>query len=250
MSVKTIVKSALASFGLELHKVFPHTYFNDGLRTLHDSSFTDDPRFAESYQRGLDLTPTQVAHQGKWRAHIATWAADTAIRRDGDFVECGVWFGFVSSVAMNYVDWNKTAGNRRFFLIDSFEGLSEDMMTEEEKNGVYKTYNGRYSGALERAKHTMNGFRNVEFVKGYVPDILSAITTDKVAYLHLDMNSALPEVEALKFFWPKMTTGGVVLFDDYVYTGYKPQKIALDEVANSFGVTIASLPTGQGLLIK
>jgi hypothetical protein len=59
-----------------------------------------------------------------------------------------------------------------------------------------------------------------------------------------------PEAEALKHFWPQIVNGGIVLFDDYTYDGYKPQKIALDEVADTFGVMIASLPTGQGLLIK
>jgi hypothetical protein len=47
-----------------------------------------------------------------------------------------------------------------------------------------------------------------------------------------------------------MTQGGVILFDDYSFHGYGPQKIALDEAAKSLGVKIASLPTGQGLLIK
>ena len=42
----------------------------------------------------------------------------------------------------------------------------------------------------------------------------------------------------------------MVLFDDYTYVGYHPQKHALDDAAASLGVTILSLPTGQGLLIK
>jgi hypothetical protein len=71
-----------------------------------------------------------------------------------------------------------------------------------------------------------------------------------VSFLHLDMNSALPEVEALRFFWPRLTVGAFVLMDDYTYTGYEPQHQALNEVARSLGYDILSLPTGQGLLIK
>jgi hypothetical protein len=249
--LRKLVQNSLTACGYEFHKVFPHTYFDDGLRTTHDSSFTTEPKFRAAYQHGKDLTPTQKVHQGPWRAHVATWAASTAIRREGDFVECGVWMGFVSSVAMTYVNWNKIAGNRKFYLIDSFEGLSETLITDEErKTGTHKTYGDSYAGALERAKETTKEFKNVEIVKGFVPHILNSVKTDKVAYLHLDMNAAIPETEALKFFWPKMSNGGVVLFDDYAYAGYKPQKVALDDVAEALGFSILSLPTGQGIVIK
>ena len=192
------------------------------------------------------------AYQGPWRAHIAMWAAETALRRaSGDFIECGVWLGFVSSLVMQYIGWNESHGQRRFFLVDSFEGLSGDMLTADEKSvGTHATFGERYVGTLERARQTMKGFNDVHFVKGFVPHILPSIPAKEVAYLHLDMNAAIPEVEALTFFWPKLVTGGVVLFDDYAYAGYRPQKIAIDQVAASFGVTVASLPTGQGLLIK
>ncbi len=124
----------------------------------------------------------------------------------GISVECGVWMGFVSSVVMHYLDWNRVAGNRHFYLVDSFEGLSEQLVTEDEKKiGTYKGFGNRYAGTLDRATATMAGFKNVKLIKGYVPDILSSVPAKEIAYLHLDMNAAILEAEALKFFWPKMT---------------------------------------------
>ena len=64
------------------------------------------------------------------------------------------------------------------------------------------------------------------------------------------MNCAPPEIEAIRYLWPKLVGGGIVLLDDYAYVGYHHQKKAMDEFANSVGVEIVSLPTGQGLLIK
>ena len=72
---------------------------------------------------------------------------------------------------------------------------------------------------------------------------------DAIAYLHLDMNSSAPEVAALEFFWERLVPGAVVLFDDYGYRGYEAQKRALDALARRQDAPIASLPTGQGLLI-
>ena len=41
-----------------------------------------------------------------------------------------------------------------------------------------------------------------------------------------------------------------MLLDDYAYHGFEPQKHSMDEVAKEKNVMIASLPTGQGLIIK
>jgi hypothetical protein len=47
-----------------------------------------------------------------------------------------------------------------------------------------------------------------------------------------------------------ISAGAMILLDDYAYVGYGVQKAAMDVTAAVKGVTIASLPTGQGLLIK
>ena len=64
------------------------------------------------------------------------------------------------------------------------------------------------------------------------------------------MNCALPEREALAHFWPLLSPGGIILFDDYVYYGHQANTAALDEVAALLGLKILDLPTGQGLVIK
>jgi hypothetical protein len=72
----------------------------------------------------------------------------------------------------------------------------------------------------------------------------------EVAFLHLDMNCALPERSALEFFWPRLSLGGVVLFDDYTYFGHNSQTEEIDAAARSLGIRILALPTGQGLIVK
>jgi hypothetical protein len=64
------------------------------------------------------------------------------------------------------------------------------------------------------------------------------------------MNCSPPEVAAIDFFWDRLLPGAVVLLDDYAYFGYEPQKHAMDAFARQKHVMIASLPTGQGLLLK
>lgn len=58
----------------------------------------------------------------EWRVHVALWAARLALSTKGDFVECGVNAGFVSSAMMESLNWASL--DRTFFLIDTFYGSS------------------------------------------------------------------------------------------------------------------------------
>jgi hypothetical protein len=64
------------------------------------------------------------------------------------------------------------------------------------------------------------------------------------------MNCVQPEIAAMEYFWPKLVAGGVVIIDDYGFSGHEAQKTAADTFAESVGVKILSLPTGQGLMLK
>ncbi len=64
------------------------------------------------------------------------------------------------------------------------------------------------------------------------------------------MNIAAPEVAAIEYFWDKLVTGAPIVLDDYGWSHYHEQQLALDAFAARKGVAIASLPTGQGLLFK
>ena len=45
----------------------------------------------------------------------------------------------------------------------------------------------------------------------------------KIAYLSVDLNNSVAERGVIERLWPKMTTGGMVLLDDYGCRGFAPQ---------------------------
>jgi predicted O-methyltransferase YrrM len=83
-----------------------------------------------------------------------------------------------------------------------------------------------------------------------VPESLSTVEVDRVAYLSIDMNIAYPERKAIEHFWPKLAPGALVVLDDYGWMNYEEQKQTMDDFARGVGVEILTLPTGQGLLVK
>jgi len=96
-------------------------------------------------------------------------------------------------------------------------------------------------------------FGNDEYVviiKGVVPDVLHEVAPAHIAFLHLDMNSPRAEVGALEVLFERISPNGIIVFDDYGWKLYAPQKAAADEFMAARGQSIMEMPTGQGLLIK
>lgn len=244
------IKKSLDSIGKITSKQSSFdTYCQDGLITYHNHDFMKDDAFTQAYNYAeAKVKPDYKWH---WRVHTGLWAAKYAEKLDGDFVECGVNRGFLSLAIMRYIDWNSL--RRQFYLIDTFSGLAEEHLSDEEKAMGKMEFSNRNYGKddyLEETKSNFSDFRNICFVRGIVPEILNKISTKKVAYLSIDMNNAAPEIAAADFFWDKLVKGAIILLDDYAYFGGETEKKAFDDFASRKKVPILSLPTGQGILIK
>ena len=84
-----------------------------------------------------------------------------------------------------------------------------------------------------------------------LPESFNGNCPEKIAYLHIDLNSAKYEVEVLKVLFDKIVPGGILILDDYEWAGiYRTQKIAEDTWFDERQYRVMPLPTGQGLLIK
>ena len=231
-------------------------YDHDGMR-LHgkNTEFLRDPRFQAAYRAGMSSGHKICRHAGssddihiEWRAHICCWAAWHAKQLPGDFVECGVNTGILSLAVCDFIDFNATG--KRFLLFDTFRGIPEEQMLPSERQARIAENAAYYAECYDRARQNFARFPRAVLVRGTVPDTLASAAVEEICYLHLDMNIAYPEVAAIEYFWDKLVRGAAVIWDDYGFVHYEAQKHAMDAFAARKGVRIATLPTGQGLLIK
>jgi hypothetical protein len=219
------------------------TYNMEGLITNSNSEFMKDSDFLKGYAGAMQQQYTP--NLSGWAVHVNQWAANLAKQLEGDFVECGVYRGRHAMSNMVYIDF-KSLKNRKYYLFDTFCGLDEEFSSKEELN----SYQGAYPDCYDFVVKSFREYSNVVIIKGAVPSTLSKVDIKKVAYLSIDMNCILPEIETIKYFWPKLVSGGIVILDDYAQPGHEKQKKAMDNFATSTGVKILSLPTGQGMIIK
>jgi hypothetical protein len=255
MNVLHTVRRRIAqSLYVLLRWAAPATYAQDGLISVHSHVFMEDPAFIEAYARGVKAIGGVDSYRWHWRIHIGLWAANVASRLDGDFVECGVNRGFLSSAIMTHLDWNSL--DRDFYLLDTFAGLDSRSVSDDERKDSMLRKNaenlesGFYVKGADSVRANFAQWPRARIVEGAIPDTLIQVTAQRIAYLHLDMNCAPPEIAALTYFWERLVPGAPVLLDDYAYFGYLPQKLAMDKFARERGVAVCSLPTGQGLIIK
>jgi O-methyltransferase len=228
---------------------WPVTYNADGLATVHNADFTLDPLFRRACALGM-ATPH---HYGdihfEWRIYTCCWAALQAKHLGADYVECGVNTGVYSRAVMEYIDFAQMS-QTRFYLLDTYDGIPVEQLTDDELARGIAGHNDFYYDCYAEVIKTFAPFQNARIIRGCVPETLSQIDSDEIGYASIDMNSAVPEIAAGEFLWPRLVPGAIVVLDDYGWRTHFGQKQAWDEFAARRNLKILSLPTGQGLLVK
>lgn len=235
------------------HSVF----WGNLLLTINKSAgFLEDKKFAaclktieKSHQYDAYHAPQGIA----WRLHTLVWTAQSAAKIEGDFVECGVFKGDFAWVATEMLDFGKM--QKTFYLYDSFAGFCPEISSADDfpdepdfYNDAHKIYSDAslYPSVKNRFAH----LPNVKVIKGFVPESFKEACPEKIAFLHVDLNSPGAEFAALTALFDRVTSGGIVLFDDYGWFAARKQKDAIDAFFAPRDYHVLELPTGQGLVVK
>ena len=233
----------------------PLRYKANGLFTMHNSDFMDDPDFIAA--REVAKRTMAMDHPAPWRVYVNCWAVSHAAALHGCAVECGTWKGYTARAVVEYLRLkNKNQDGpklKEYYLIDSFHGLNlEDMSEAERKMGLANKNKTMYADDIySEVSHAFCEFPEVKVVRGYIPDVLKDLEgVTRVGYLHIDLNNVVPEIAAAEFFWPHLMPGAIVILDDYGFKKHFEQKKAFDAFAEARNASILTLPTGQGLILK
>jgi hypothetical protein len=141
---------------------------------------------------------------------------------EGDVVECGVGRGN-SFIMFAFLIQDEMRG-RKLWGFDSFEGFQEP---DEKDQSIRRAKRGDYGDTSIVALQTLlhNSGLSKEFVKsqitivgGFFEESLSKYRGEKVALLHIDADLYDSYTQVLETLYPKVTRGGVVMFDEYMGT--------------------------------
>ncbi len=221
-----------------INQVAPHGIFTgDNVFTFNKNlSFLDDEKFITAFVKHVE---TDTEKSLIWRLNILCWAARQSMRIAGDLVECGCYKGISARIISDYVELEKS--DKQYYLYDLFEHSAEmnhHAMSEHSAN------------LYTKVKQRFADLEQVHVTQGAVPEVLHHTSPEKIAFLHIDLNNAPAEIGALELLFDRVSTGGIIILDDYGWLVYRAQKEAEDPFFEERGYRVLELPTGQGLVIK
>ena len=184
-----------------------------------------------------------------WRHWIVSYCVRHAVEftdKDLPMVECGVCDGLTAYFVLR--ELRGLGSHANMHLYDAWAPMKCEYLLESEQQSA-----GHYSNiSMERVKKNLSKFENVVYHQGYIPESLNKepSSPDTISYLSIDLNSSIPTVAALEYFFPRLARGGVVLFDDYGWVGYGPTKKAVDKFFDDKPGILMPLPTGQAIYYR
>jgi predicted O-methyltransferase YrrM len=163
----------------------------------------------------------------------------------GALAECGTYQG-ASAYFMA-----REAPGVPLYLFDSFEGLSAPDATDRR---VAEDHLPWQAGDMRSTEETLRGtlaeFDNVHILKGWIPERFPEVANERFRLLHIDVDLYQPTLDTLKFYYPRMNPGGVIVMDDYGSTLCPGAHRAVTEFMGDKMERVIHLPTGQGIIIK
>jgi O-methyltransferase len=161
----------------------------------------------------------------------------------GDVFECGVYRGGTAALLTALLEESKSA--KKLYLFDTFEGMPA---TDGERDLHSKKDFSDTS--LEAVRSYVKGGDRVVFRKGFIPETFAGLESTVISFCHIDVDIYKSIIDSLNFVWPRLSVGGVIVFDDYGFPTCPGALQAVDEFFHDKSAVPLCLQTGQAIVFK
>lgn len=193
-----------------------------------------DPPIPSEWAPGAEFDPVMRAKGLDWpsRAHTMVGierldqlrrCVESVIAEGipGDLLETGVWRGG-SAILMRAVLAGYGVRDRVVWLADSFAGMPEvagDADPADHELELHR-HNDVMAVSMPQVRENFSRYGllddQVQFLPGWFRDSLPLAPVARLALLRLDGDLYSSTMDALTHLYPKVSTGGYVIVDDYV----------------------------------
>ncbi len=214
--LKKILKILLVKISRIIYLVIPEEFKSRKTKTL--KSKIEDYLIEETFEKFYKYIKKSLIFTDTWK--IRQYAINTALLNDKNseqyYLEFGCWKGATANFFSKDV--------KKFYVFDSFEGLSEDWAGKAYPKGYYN---------LNKKIPKLNS--NIEPIVGWVNDTLEDFLKEhnpKIRFVHFDMDLYAPTKFTLEKIKPFLEKGAIIIFDElFNYIGWEEGEYkALNEV--------------------
>ena len=158
----------------------------------------------------------------------------------GSVAEAGVFRGeFAKEI-------NKYFSDSKCYLFDTFTGFDERDFKYETKDSMIEDVNHFTKTSESIVMEKMPHKKMVELRKGYFPESLDGLE-DEFVFVNLDMDLYKPTLEGLRYFFPRMKEGGVILIHDYFTESYPNVEKSVADFEAEIGSRLYKVPIGDDI---
>jgi O-methyltransferase len=155
----------------------------------------------------------------------------------GDMAELGVYRGGSAKAIAD------ACPDKMLHLFDTFTGLPYTELSKYDPKGLLTRGDFRASAMTCRA---VIGDRNVRLYPGFFPNTTCRVRGVAFSFVHIDCDLHQSAVDAIEWFWPRMSEGGILYVDDYgceftgvteaVNAAFSPEQIELQYDVHGFQI--------------
>lgn len=162
------------------------------------------------------------------------------IQLEGSVAEFGVWKGGTARLIAKHL----IGKSKILHLLDTFDGIPE--ISEKDNFWEVGAFGLRSGISFPKIQEEFGNMDFVKIHKGKFDDTLKEIKDEKFAFVHVDCDTYNSILQVSEFIYPKMTKGGIIVYDDYGDLVSKGAKRAVDEFyKNNF----VYLPSKQAVVL-
>lgn len=213
-----------------------------------------DPEYDAVYLQGLVRTgacPSPFKRRARF--HSLARLLREADNIPGNCAECGCYRGLSSFVICETLRKNDARfKGEGYHIFDSFEGLSDPTIEDEadaalpnadELNAMCQA--GNFSASLAQVKRNLESFPDITYHPGWIPLSFRDVPDLRFRFVHLDVDLYDPTLDALEYFMPRLSPGGMIVSDDYSWPGARR---AIEEFCAERGTSFSVTPQQQAVI--
>ena len=160
---------------------------------------------------------------------------------EGDLAEVGVYQGGSAKLIC------EVKKDKDLYLFDTFTGLPE-VSKDDTHFGENHWYENEFNNTSEESiREFLKKYENVHIIKGTFPESGKQILEKKFCFVHLDVDLYKSTIESLRFFFPRIVNGGIILIHDFHSDGIQK---AIKEFKNEYKIKLIELTGSQAMIIK
>ena len=217
---------------------------------------TNGQKLYDSYNEFIISSDRNVLHKLLWRYSLYEKVKNIP----GDIVECGVFKGSGILAWLKFLNMQEPHSLKKVIGFDFFEpSFVEKLTDEKDKKSMQQVFDrceslNKNDLSIEgiSSKITSSGFQQSKFelIKGNILETSYKYVESrpgfKISLLYLDLDLAEPTYHTLKALWPRISSGGIIVLDEYAHHIWS-EAAGLDRFLEENGISSTCLiPTNIG----